>query len=149
MDNRVGLAAFLLSAIWLTACGNGRLPAADPDLLTEIQGIKAIDNHAHPVRFVKNGEPADRFFDALPVDNMEPQSDPVNLRPNAPAVADAWRALFGVDHPDQARKQSLMQQKGAAWTEWALDQMGTEIMLANRVEMGTSIAPPRFRWVPY
>src|ERR1035438_440858 len=27
--------------------------------------------------------------------------------------------------------------------------MGTEIMLANRVEMGASIQPPRFRWVPY
>ena len=27
--------------------------------------------------------------------------------------------------------------------------MGVETMLANRVEMGTSIQPPRFRWVPY
>jgi predicted TIM-barrel fold metal-dependent hydrolase len=27
--------------------------------------------------------------------------------------------------------------------------MGVEIMFANRVEMGTSIQPPRFRWVPY
>src|SRR5262249_37437042 len=32
---------------------------------------------------------------------------------------------------------------------WVLDQMGVEVMLANRVEMGTSIQPPRFRWVPY
>src|SRR5579864_6240951 len=27
--------------------------------------------------------------------------------------------------------------------------MGVEIMLANRVAMGPSIQPPRFRWVPY
>ena len=27
--------------------------------------------------------------------------------------------------------------------------MGVEIMLANRVAMGTSVQPPRFRWVPY
>jgi predicted TIM-barrel fold metal-dependent hydrolase len=27
--------------------------------------------------------------------------------------------------------------------------MGVETMLANRVEMGSSIQPPRFRWVPY
>ena len=141
-----GFATLLLA---LAGCARGPLPAADPDLSTEIRRIRAIDNHAHPVRIAAAGEPADRFFDALPVDNMEPQSDPVNLRPNAPAVADAWRTLYGVDHPDQARKQALMQQKGTAWTEWALDQMGIDVMLANRVTMGPSIAPQRFRWVPY
>ena len=48
-------------------------------------------------------------------------------------------------------RQSLMQQKGAAWPAWALDQMGIEIMLANRVEMGPGASFPasRFRWVPY
>jgi hypothetical protein len=30
-----------------------------------------------------------------------------------------------------------------------LDQMGVDVMLANRVVMGKSIQPPRFRWVPY
>src|SRR5579871_3743767 len=144
MDNRVGLAAFLLSAIWLTACGNGRLPAADPDLLTEIQGIKAIDNHAHPVRFVKNGEPPDRGFDALPVDNMEPQSDPVNLRPCAAVIQDAAHALYAAKP-----KAATIQEKADQYPAWVLDQMGVDIMLANRVEMGASIQPPRFRWVPY
>jgi hypothetical protein len=126
-------------------------PAADPGLTAEMQRIRAIDNHAHPVRFTAPNEPADRFFDALPVDNMDPQSDPVNLRPDAPAMAEAWRALYGSDHFDQARKTSLVQQKGAAWPAWALDQMGIEIMLANRVEMGPGESFPasRFRWVPY
>jgi predicted TIM-barrel fold metal-dependent hydrolase len=142
------LAALLLA---LTGCTQAPAPAADPDLSAEIQRIRAIDNHAHPVRYTAPGQPPDRFFDALPVDNMEPQSDPVNLRPNAPAIADAWRALYQSDRVDQARKQSLMQQKGAAWPIWALDRMGIEIMLANRVEMGAgdSMPPARFRWVPY
>ena len=142
------LAAALVA---LAGCNPAPPPAADPGLAAEVQRIRAIDNHAHPVRFTAPNEPADRFFDALPVDNMEPQSDPVNLRPDAPAMAEAWRALYGVDRFDQARKTSLMQQKGAAWPAWALDQMGIEIMLANRVEMGPGDSFPasRFRWVPY
>jgi predicted TIM-barrel fold metal-dependent hydrolase len=43
----------------------------------------------------------------------------------------------------------VMQQKGNAYPEWVLDQMGVEVMLANRVAMGQTIQPPRFRWVPY
>ena len=143
---------YLAAALMLLAgCSQAPTPAADPELSVEIQRIRAIDNHAHPVRFTAPNEPPDRFFDALPVDNMEPQSDPVNLRPNAPAMAEAWRALYGLDRFDQARKTSLMQAKGAAWPAWALDQMGIEIMLANRVEMGSGASFPasRFRWVPY
>jgi predicted TIM-barrel fold metal-dependent hydrolase len=101
------------------------------------------------VRITRPGEPPDRFFDALPVDHMEPQSDPVNLRSNAPAIADAWLALYGASRVEQARKQFAMQQKGDAWPEWVLDRMGVDVMLANRVSMGPTIQPPRFRWVPY
>jgi predicted TIM-barrel fold metal-dependent hydrolase len=43
----------------------------------------------------------------------------------------------------------MMQEKGEQYPAWVLDQMGVETMLANRVEMGSSIQPPRFRWVPY
>ena len=42
-----------------------------------------------------------------------------------------------------------MQAEGEQYPAWVLDQMGVETMLANRVEMGSSIQPPRFRWVPY
>jgi uncharacterized protein len=138
-----------LSLLALAGCRPAPPSAADPDLAAEIQRIRAIDNHAHPVRVTQPGEAVDRFFDALPVDNMEPQSDPVNLRPNAPSIADAWRALYGAGHVDQPRKQAVMQQKGSAYPEWVLDQMGVEVMLANRVSMGPSIQAPRFRWVPY
>ena len=98
-----------------------------------------------PGRVTAAGEPPDRGFDALPVDNMEPQSDPVNLRPGAPA--DAARGSLQYDRPsDQA---AYIKEKGEQYPAWVLDQMGIEIMLANRVEMGSSIQPPRFRWVPY
>jgi predicted TIM-barrel fold metal-dependent hydrolase len=130
----------------LTACGPAR-DAAGTDLEKEIAGIRAIDNHAHPVRVTGPGEQPDRGFDALPVDSMEPSSDPVNLRPGAPAALDAARVLYG--STDRAVKQRLLNEKGEQYPSWVLDQMGVETMLANRVEMGASIQPPRFRWVPY
>jgi predicted TIM-barrel fold metal-dependent hydrolase len=142
----------------LAACTRAPLPLADPDLAAEIAHIRAIDNHAHPVRVVGATEQADRDFDALPVDNMEPQSDPLGWRPGAPGVLDAWRALWGFAGSDlngghlkdaQARKQHVAQEKGNDYPVWVLDQMGTAVMLANRVTMGPSIQPPRFRWVPY
>jgi uncharacterized protein len=131
----------VVAALALLAACNRPQPAADADLVAEIDGIRAIDNHAHPVRIAASGEKPDRDFDALPVDNMEPQSDPVNLRPEAPVVGDAARALSG--------KQQMMREKGEQYPAWVLDQMGVDVMLANRVEMGPSIQPPRFLWVPY
>jgi predicted TIM-barrel fold metal-dependent hydrolase len=104
------------------------------------------------------GEQPDRDFDALPVDSMEPQSDPLGLRPGAPGMLGAWQALYGFTGGDlsvvhlkdaQARKQRVQQSKGNEYPAWVLDQMGTAVMLANRVTMGPSIQPPRFRWVPY
>ena len=138
------LAALLL--VLLACCARER-PTADPDLQSEIDRVPAIDNHAHPVRYVPAGNPPDRFFDALPVDNIEPQSDPVNLRLGAPAIADAARTLYG--STDRAAKQRTIEQRRDGYPAWVLDQAGIETLLANRVEMGPSIQPPRFRWVPY
>ncbi len=134
------LAAFAL----LAGCGPAHEPAADPDLAAEIQKIRAIDNHAHPVRYTSPGEAPDREFDALPVDSMEPQSDPVALRPGSAALAQASQTLFG-GQP----KAQVMAQKGNQYPAWVLDQIGVEAMLANRVAMGPGIEPGRFRWVPY
>jgi predicted TIM-barrel fold metal-dependent hydrolase len=107
------------------------------------------------------GKP-DREFDALPVDNMEPSSDPVNMRPGPdgglPGLLDAWRALYAYPYSDlrpehkrelPASKQHAIEEHGDGYPAWILDRMGVEIMLANRVAMGRGIAPPRFRWVPY
>ena len=137
----------------LSGCGR----SGSADIAQEIGRIRAIDNHAHPVRVVGGGEP-DREFDALPVDNMEPSSDPLYLRPGAPGILDAWRALYNYSHSDllpehtremNPRRQQTMREKGDGYPAWVLDRMGVDVMLANRVQMGAGIQPPRFRWVPY
>jgi len=134
---------FLL-CLAFAGCSRTPQPLADPNLAAEIRQIKAIDNHAHPVRWVVPGEKPDRGFDALPVDSMEPESDPVALRPGSPALAEASHALYG----GQSKAQ-VMAAKREQYPAWVLDQIGVETMLANRVEMGRSIQPPRFRWVAY
>ncbi len=134
---RAGLAILLLL---IPACSRTQ-PEADTELAAEIGAIRAIDNHAHPVLPTAANEPPDRDFDALPVDNMEPQSDPVRLRPNAPEVLEAVNALSG--------KQQAMREKGERYPAWVLDQLNIDVMLANRVEMGGGIGSPRFLWVPY
>src|SRR5262245_34970833 len=116
----------------------------DARLDSEIQQIRAIDHHAHPVRVVAKGEAPDRLFDALPVDNLEPSTDPMAFRPGNPLVAAANKSLFG----GQSREQTIAS-KDEQYPAWVLDQQGIDIMFANRVEMGRSIQGPRFRWVPY
>ncbi len=111
-----------------------------PQLAAEIAGIKAIDNHAHPVL----ASPGDREFDALPVDSMEASSEPVAMRADSPAVKEAARALYG-----SSTRADTIRRKGDGYPAWVLDQAGIDIMFANRVAMGPSIQPPRFRWVPY
>src|SRR5271154_4037202 len=106
-------------------------PDADPQLLAEIRSIPAIDNHAHPVRPTTPGESADREYDALPVENLEPGSDPIRQRPGAIEIADARVQLKG-GNPAKT-----------------LDQLGIGVMLANRVAMGAGLPPDRFLWVPY
>src|SRR5262249_35533524 len=132
-------------------------PDISPEILSEINRIRAIDNHAHPVRFVASGE-QDREFDALPVDNMEPSSDPLQLRPGDPGIVRPWQTLWNYPYTDagaahirewKQHKQRLSEQKAAGYPEWVLDKAGIDVMLANRVHMGASIQPPRFRWVPY
>jgi predicted TIM-barrel fold metal-dependent hydrolase len=137
-------ASFCAAAILLAGCGRAPERTADPEILAEVRQIRAIDNHAHPVRPVFSGPP-DREFDALPVDNMEPSSDPPVFRPNAPQVLEADKALYG----SAVNKQDVMREKGDAYPAWVLDQIGVETMIANRVAMGAGIEPPRFRWVPY
>jgi predicted TIM-barrel fold metal-dependent hydrolase len=147
----------LCMALSWIGCGRGRTLDMAEDIATDIARIRAVDDHAHPVRVVGPGE-QDREFDALPVDNMEPSSDPVYLRPGAPGILEAGRALFGYSYsdlrPEHARelaslKRQAMRREGDGYPAWVLDRMGVEVMLANRVRMGEGIQPPRFRWVPY
>jgi len=124
----------LIPAVLVLAACSREQPSVDPQLAAAIAGIKAIDNHAHPVLTA----PGDREFDALPVDHMEPQSDPVAMRPGA------FQTPFTAESKAAAKRE-----RGDGYPAWVLDRMGVEIMLANRVAVGTSLQPPRFRWVPY
>jgi predicted TIM-barrel fold metal-dependent hydrolase len=138
------LVSATLAVLIMSACSRQPEGSADPALAAEIERIRAIDNHAHPVRNILDGPP-DREFDALPVDNMEPASDPVGLRAESPGIRAADQALYGT----AASKRQIQRDKGDNYTAWVLDQAGIETMLANRVAMGAGIQAPRFRWVPY
>ena len=141
------LRAFALAGVCATtACAvrQGDAAGVDPQLALDIAAIKAIDNHAHPVRPTAAGEAPDMEFDALPVDNLEAQSDPVRQRGKSPIAFDAHAQLFGAsDRAATARAH------GADYATWMLDKMGIELMLANRVAMGPGLPSSRFLWVPF
>jgi predicted TIM-barrel fold metal-dependent hydrolase len=130
----------------------------DPELARIIAAAPAIDNHAHPVLPPPNLA-TDRGFDALPVDHMEPQTDPAAWRPDNLQLGDAWKALwrFAEAPPLSAdalkrlngSREKIRAQQGERYDQWVLDQAHIGTMLANRVALGPGVQPPRFRWVPY
>lgn len=114
---RYATIVFLLAQ---ASCFRTSSSGVDPQIAQQIATIKAIDNHAHPPL----PDPADRDFDALPVEMLEAETDPVRLRPPG--------------------KPGL--KFGPAET---LDRAGIDRMIANRVSMGPGLPPERFLWVPY
>src|SRR5579862_6971649 len=118
----------------------------DSGLAAAIARIRAIDNHAHPLLPVHAGAPPDTDYDALPLAAIPPFPLPTSFLPENPRWALAWHALYGGDSSQHA---VAMAQHGDGWPAWALDQMGTDIMLANRVSVGPGLMPPRFRWVAF
>jgi predicted TIM-barrel fold metal-dependent hydrolase len=155
-------AAILFVSLAATASALAQSPipdaSVDPTLAATLASVPAIDNHAHPM-LSPPAMDADRNFDALPVDTMEPYSDPAGLKPALPALTDAWHALYNfnepspLDVPGQRRLDALRAQvraqQGEGYSAWVLDQANIGTMFANRVAMGTGVQPPRFRWVPY
>jgi len=130
----------------------------DSELVAAIARIKAIDNHAHPLRYVAPGEKPDDEFDALPLDAIGPIPLPVRLNPGNLEFVQAWRDLYGYKHDDMSEahvrellqaKQRIATEQGDRFPTWVLDQLGIETMFANRVAMGRGLAAPRFRWVSF
>lgn len=138
-------AAAFLPILLLTACSLApdRSTRVDPQFASEIAKIKAIDNHAHPVRPTLPGEPPDHEYDALPVDSLDPQSDPVRDRPGSPVLLEAHRAIFNGD------KASAAKTYGRDYAVKVLDLLNIDIMLANRVALGPGLPATRFRWVAF
>lgn len=132
--------------------------SADAQLVSAISKIKAIDNHAHPLRYVAPSEKPDDEFDALPLDAIGTIPLPVRLNPGNLEFVDAWRELYGYKHDDMSEghvrellqtKARVAREQGEKFQAWALDQVGIETMFANRVAMGRGLVTPRFRWVSF
>ena len=128
--------------------------SVDPALAAFIAKIRAVDNHTH----VNTTAPDDSEYDALPLEPLAPFPLPVRLGPDNPDWLAANRALYAYPHADlkephvvelRATKARIAKEQGARFPEWVLDQIGTEVLLANRVAMGPGLAAPRFRWVSY
>ena len=130
----------------------------DPAIARVMAQTLAIDDHAHPMLSPPD-DGNDRNFDALPVDNMAPETDPVGWRVDYAPLSDAWKALWGVelkapvDEAGQkvldAARATVKEREGERYSEWVLDQAGIGVMNVNRVEMGRGVRAPRFLWVPY
>jgi len=147
----------LVALVLLTTPGSAQV-SSDPNLLTEINEIKAIDNHAHPLRYVPEGDKPDDEFDALPLDVIESFALPVRLNLTNPEFIQSWSKLYGYTYSDMTdthvqellrKKQSVMREKGDSYPSWVLDQLNIETMFANRVAMGRGLSAPRFRWVAF
>ena len=134
--------------------------AADPALLAEINGIRAVDNHAHVMSVAGEGGKEDEEYDAIPCDGLEFVSPPpMRLRPDNPIYAGAWRELYGYGQGDGTggrdlrglleAKRRVMRERGDGYPAWVLDRLNIEVMLANRVAPGRGLTAPRFRWVSY
>jgi uncharacterized protein len=130
----------------------------DRSLLAEISKIKAIDNHAHPLKYVSEGEKPDDEYDALPLDAIEAFPLPLRLSPTNPEFIRAWHDLYGYAYSDMSEthvaellraKQRVMRERGDNFPAWVLDQLNIETMFANRVAMGRGLTSPRFRWVAF
>src|ERR1044072_4408318 len=131
---------------------------ADPQLLSEINKIKAIDNHAHPLRYVAEGSKPDDEDDALPLEAIDPFPPPLRLSPENREFIEAWKHFYKYNYNDMLQahtdelltlKKKVLQQQGQNFPTWVLDQLNIETTFANRVAMGTGLMAPRFRWVSF
>jgi uncharacterized protein len=119
------------------------------ELLGEIDKIPAIDNHAHP------GYAEDPDVDAQAA--PPGMALPLRLREDNPELVVAAHALFNYPYTDASaehekwlidRKATFRQEyPGPAYFNRILDQVNTQISLANRVAMPDYLDPKRFRWV--
>ena len=128
--------------------------AADPEITAFIGKIRAVDNHSH----ANTVDPADSDQDALPLETIFPFEVPVRIRPENPDWLAAYKALYKYPHADlsdthmnelRATMQGVAKQQGDQFPTWVLDQIGTQVLLTNRVTMGPGLTAPRFRWVSY
>jgi hypothetical protein len=151
---RVGIAVALAA---MARAADAQTPV-DSALLAYITSIRAVDVHAHPMRAVPAGGAADTDFDALPLDGIPPFAVPHRLTLDDPIWRSAQDALFHVPPASgdsayraalRAAAEAVRRERGDAFPTWVLDATGIDVMLSNRIVMGSGLASPRFRWVPF
>jgi predicted TIM-barrel fold metal-dependent hydrolase len=132
--------------------------AVDPELARYINGIRAIDSHAHPMRPILFEAPPDSEFDALPLDGIPPFEVPNRLKADNPIWRAAQTALYKIPISQsgneyraslKAAVAATTRAQGLGFPAWALDQAGIDVMMANRIDMGPGLSEPRFRWIPF
>jgi uncharacterized protein len=128
----------------------------DPEIVSYINSVKAIDNHAH----VTGLDLAhDRGFDQLRCDELPASSGlaPANLRFGADQQV-AYKTLFGFDARTgdaaeikkiQDMETAARQEHGAGFYAWAMQKAGIETAFANRTALAPEMKAPQIRWVPY
>ena len=151
------IVAAVVAALCLTSTLGAQAPI-DSALARYINSIRAIDDHAHPMRPVLPGAPADSEFDALPLDQIPPFPVPNRLSTDDPIWRAAQSALYGIAitqagtayHDSlKAAAQSTARAKGLEFPTWVLDQTGIDVMLSNRIAMGPGLPSSRFRWIAF
>jgi predicted TIM-barrel fold metal-dependent hydrolase len=155
--DRAALAGTALALCFAGPLASAQAPV-DSALARYISAIRAIDNHAHPMRPIASGAPADTEYDALPLDGIPPFDMPTRLKPDDPIWRSAQSAIYHLK-PDAAGPAyhtalksavtDAQRAQGQRFPEWALDQAGIDVMLANRIALGPGLAAPRFRWVSF
>src|SRR5258708_28368946 len=89
---------FLLASVCFLGTQIDAQTIADRSLLAEISKIKAIDNHAHPLKYVAAGDKADDEYHALPLEAIEAFPLPLRLSPTNPELISASHDLYGYTH---------------------------------------------------
>lgn len=147
----------MAAAICLTTIARAQASASDPALLAAIRHIRAIDNHAHPPKLVRQGEKDDEF-DALPCDPLEPTTAGLMTRPENPQYLAAWKSLWSYPYDDRTpahteavrvAKARARAAQGDEYPSWVLSRIGIDVQLSNRVAMGRGLVDAHHRWVPF
>src|SRR5690349_14356606 len=87
---------FVLAFVALSPRVTNAQEPIDSALARYINGIRAIDDHAHPLRPVVPGAPADTDFDALPLDGIPSFDLPSRLKGDNQIWRAAQQALYHV-----------------------------------------------------
>ena len=89
-----------MRALLLFALSPLAFAQVDAELYSYISQIRAIDNHAHPMRLIRAGEKTDPEVDALPGTGIEESPPPIRGRSDNLEYVPIWRELYQYPYSD-------------------------------------------------